>query len=157
MERTKYEKTWIIGHDALAQMWEKEALEYLSARGFGADRLICRIGSTLNGTQLEGKVHGVFMAAIGPPIGNRPEWMCLDSNLNADWERWTKHLCAFTSDLPYTDARWCGLGTPKEVAATMRQAWASIPELRIRQDILRYPSALQAVVDATPPAGCRRS
>ena len=109
--------------------------------------------STLDGTQLAGREHKAFAAVVAPPMGNRPEWMCLDSNLNADWERWTKHLCAFTSDLDFKDARWCGLGTPKQVAATMRLAWASIPELRIRQDVLRYPSALQAVVDASPPGG----
>ena len=30
----------------------------------------------------------------------------------------------------------------------MKRAWAAIPATRIVQDILRYPDALQAVVDA---------
>jgi hypothetical protein len=172
MEDTPYGNTWILGHDALSQMWEKEAVLYLKARGFGPERLICRIGITLTGTRFEGKNQTAVAYAPGaagsygpmpegypsdtceqvlpvaPPIGNRPEWMCLDSNLNADWERWTKHLCAFTSDLHFRDQRWCGLGTPEQVAETMKRAWAAIPATRIVQDILRYPDALQAVVDA---------
>ena len=150
----------------------KEAVLYLKARGFGPERLICRIGITLTGTRFEGKNQTAVAYAPGaagsygpmpegypsdtceqvllvaPPIGNRPEWMCLDSNLNADWERWTNHLCAFTSDLHFRDQRWCGLGTPEQVAETMKRAWAAIPATRIVQDILRYPDALQAVVDA---------
>eukprot|EP01048_Picozoa_sp_COSAG05_P034269 COSAG05_NODE_14226_length_404_cov_0.596721_1_plen_48_part_10 len=44
-----------MGHDALSQMWEKEAIEYLKTRGFDHTRLICRIGETLRGTKWEDK------------------------------------------------------------------------------------------------------
>ena len=156
MSGTKYARTWIFGHDALSQMWEKGALEYLkTVHGFGPERLVCRIGETLDCLTNVSRLHPHEYRGkkVMPPIGNRPEWMPLDSNLNADWERWTKHLCALTSDVPAklpngkSNPEKYGLGTPDEVAYTAKKAWESFPDSRIVQDMLRYPKALQAVVD----------
>eukprot|EP01048_Picozoa_sp_COSAG05_P023459 COSAG05_NODE_5089_length_1265_cov_12.121784_2_plen_162_part_00 len=102
---------------------------------------MCNKGQTLTGTRFEGKDYA-------PPVGNRPSWMCLDENLNADWARAELHLCAVTSDLDDDDERKASLATPAAAARTMHRAWEMAPTgPRIVEDILRYPPALQDVID----------
>ena len=112
--------------------WEGGVQKYLLARGFGMERQMCNKGQTLTGTRFEGKDYA-------PPVGNRPSWMCLDENLNADWARAELHLCAVTSDLDDDDERKASLATPAAAARTMHRAWEMAPTgPRIVEDILRY-------------------
>ena len=64
------------------------------------------------------------------------------------WARAELHLCAVTSDLDDDDERKASLATPAAAARTMHRAWEMAPTgPRIVEDILRYPPALQDVID----------
>ena len=107
---------------------------------------MCNRNQTLMGTRFEKRLKdGVGYA---PPVGNRPRFQPLDSNLNADWARMELHLCALTTDLENDDVLKCSLATPAQASKTMRAAWESAPTMeRIVQDILRFLGALQDVLD----------
>ena len=73
-ENTQFKHTWVIGHDALSQLWEKGAVEYLALKGFDKTRMLGPQGDT-NQNDAHYKDR---------PVGNSPEVMPLDNNLNAD-------------------------------------------------------------------------
>jgi hypothetical protein len=135
---TKYKDNWIIGHDALSVWWEKGSLEYLHGRGFGPDRYLCA----------QGKTNAWSRYYKGCLVGNRPELMPLDSNLNADHERGLVWHAAITSDLDKDDPNKFKMGTPDEVSRSMDRTWEVFPTLeRVVQDIRRFPVALQRIKD----------
>ena len=134
---TKHEGSWIIGHDALSQYWEPDALAHLEAKGFPPSRLLCAQGSTNLGTRYAGKL-----------VGNSPELMPLDSNLFADLEYAIKQHCALTHDLPKDDPRKFSLGNPEQVWSAMIRSWETIPAERIQTDIGRWVRALEMIVQA---------
>ncbi len=135
---TPFAKTWIVFHDALSQWWEAGAQEYMLSRGFPLSRQVACQGDTNEGTRYEGKL-----------VGDSPEVDPLDSNLFSDVEHGMKLHVAITAELPVGDPNKFGLGTPNEVASTMRRTWevAPTPE-RVVQDISRFPAAVDAIIAA---------
>ena len=134
---TPFANSWMIGHDALGQYWEPDALKYLESKGFPPSRLLCAQGSTNLGTRYAGKL-----------VGNSPELMPLDSNLFADLEYAIKQHCALTHDLHKDDPRKFKLGTPADVWSAMYRSWQTIKPKRIAQDIKRWEDALVSIVHA---------
>ena len=134
---TPYKDSWIIGHDALSVWWEKESLAYLHAQGFGPGRYLCA----------QGKTNADNRYYKGSLVGNRPELMPLDSNLNADHEYGLMWNVAVTSDLHKDDPKKFKMGTPSEVSDAMDRTWDIFPtQDRIVQDILRFRDALEAII-----------
>eukprot|EP00966_Prymnesium_polylepis_P260274 6012519-Prymnesium_polylepis.1 len=131
---TRFQDSWIIGHDALSQYWEPDALAHLESRGFPPSRLLCAQGSTNLGTRYAGKL-----------VGNSPELMPLDSNLFADLEYAIKQHCAITHDLDKEDPKKFCLGTPAQVWSAMIRSWEMIPAHRIATDVKRWETALGMV------------
>ena len=108
-------------------------------KGFADRQMQCR-GDTCN----------AFSRYKGKLVGNSPEFMPLDNNLFADFERayWANvAVSSLTKD--WNDRRLFKTGTPKEVWRTLRLVWLHcIPSHRIVQDIKRSIACFQKVVDA---------
>jgi hypothetical protein len=132
---TPYANSWVIGHDALSQYWEPDALAHLESKGFPPCRLLCAQGSTNLGTRYAGKL-----------VGNSPELMPLDSNLFSDLEYAIKQHCALTHDLANDDPRKFSIGTPTEVWSAMYRSWQMIRPERIKTDTKRWEMALGMIV-----------
>jgi len=134
---TKYEKTWVIGHDHLSQWWSAASLDYLHSRGFDNSRYLCAQGST----NADNRYYK------GSLVGCRPELMPLDSHLNADHETGMLHHVGLTSNLDKDDPKKFKMGTPTEVGDCMDRTWQVFPTAeRIVQDILKFPRALDAII-----------
>jgi len=134
---TPYKDTWIIGHDALSVWWEKQSMEYLHKKRFGPERYLCA----------QGKTNADNRYYKGSLVGNRPELMPLDSNLNADHEYGLMWNVAITSDLDKDDPNKFKMGTPSEVSDAMDRTWEVFPTpQRVVQDIQRFHPALHAIV-----------
>lgn len=82
-------------------------------------------------------------------MGNRPELMPLDSHLNADHERGMMHHIAITSILDKDNENKFKMGTPAECGESMDRTWEIFPtQERIVSDILKFPKALAAIIEA---------
>jgi hypothetical protein len=84
-------------------------MEYLHKKGFGPERYLCA----------QGKTNADNRYYKGSLVGNRPELMPLDSNLNADHEYGLMWNVAITSDLDKDDPNKFKMGTPSEVSDAM--------------------------------------
>ena len=71
----------------------------------------------------QGKTNAGNRYYRGSLVGNRPELMPLDSNLNADHEYGLMWNVAITSDLDKDDPKKFKMGTPSEVSDAMDRTW----------------------------------
>ena len=111
----------------------------MHSRGFGPDRYIAAQGKT--------NAHSRYYKLC--LVGNRPELMPLDSNLNADHERGMIWHVALTSNLPNDDPKKFKMGQPSEVSDAMDRTWQVFPTPeRVVQDILRFPAACRKIIEA---------
>ena len=136
---TRFQNTWCIYHDALKQWWEKGeggAQEYLEKRGFKNRQWRARGGT--NDLVADGYKDGL--------MGDSPELMPLDSSLFGDLIEKVALLVVSTAHME-GDEKYT-MATPDEVWRTMVAAWELIPEERIREDIGRFRSAVNAIVAA---------
>jgi hypothetical protein len=140
---TSAESTFMIFHDGLSQWWEPGAQEYLAnVLCFPLNRQLRCEGNTNADNRYYHKV-----------VGDSPE-LCraLDSHGFADLKRQLNWAVALSSTYPIHDPRRFGMGTPKEVASSLRRCWEIEPTSeRIIEDILAFPRVLQKIIDAN---GC---
>jgi hypothetical protein len=135
---TTHEHDFQIFHDGLSAWWEKGAQEYMAKLGF-RDRQLRGLGDTNKGTRYEGKLPG-----------DSPE-ICrgLDAHGFADFERAVTYNAAVSSVYPVGDPRRMKMGTPKEIALTMRKCWEIAPTNdRIVEDITGFPRVLRKIIEA---------
>ena len=132
---TRYSTTWWIYHDALAQWWEKSAQEHIKARGFEFRQW--RADDTIN-AQINRRYRNRLM-------GDSPELMPLDSSLFGDLIEKVAWLVVATGQMG--DNKY-SMATPDKAWKTMVDAWELVPEARIRQDVGRFVTALDAIIAA---------
>ena len=132
---TRFASTWVIYHDALPQWWERSAQAHIRERGF---------------EHRQWRARGATNAAVATHyrdrlMGDSPELMPLDSSLFGDLINkvaWLVVSTAGEGDEAYS------MGTPNRAWRTMVDAWELVPEARIRQDVGRFRSALDAIIAA---------
>ena len=137
---TVYCNSWVLCHDALGQWWTSEAQEHLALRGIGKERQLCSQGSVNNECRYHFK-----------NVGNSPELMPLDSNLFADFMFAIKQHVAMSKWLIGTkhECKRFSRATPDEAWSTMERVWQVAPRSeRIVQDIMRWPRALDKIIQA---------
>ena len=78
-------------------------------------------------------------------MGDSPELMPLDSSLFCDLINKVAWLVVTTAGMG--DERY-SMGTPDRAWRTMVDAWELVPEARIRQDVGRFVSVLDAIIAA---------
>ncbi len=136
---TPFATTWVLYHDALTSWWAKDAQAHMKANGFEHRQMQARGNTCANFARYKGKL-----------VGNSPEFMPLDNNLFADFERayWANvAVTALTKN--WNDARRFKTGTPEDVWKTLRLVWLHcIPSHRIVQDVFRCISCFKTVADA---------
>jgi len=141
-ENTQFKHTWVIGHDALSQLWEKGAVEYLALKGFDKTRMLGPQGDT-NQNDAHYKDR---------PVGNSPEVMPLDNNLNADLVYGHSLHIAVTRHLDSRKPEEAKLkfhcGTPESTASSLKRTWEIYPSNeRVAQDIRRHLKALDRIIE----------
>ena len=130
---TKHEDNWYFYHDALSLMTADECKEYMQRQGILKHWILPQFGIN------EGTVYNMR------PVGNSPEMMPLDSNLNKDIHEAAHSHCVYTADLPDTDPRKFSLNTPKRALNAYQRLWdpslgpdAGVPSSkRIIEDVRR--------------------
>jgi len=156
---TEWAKTWVLWHDPLSIMYSKEGMAYMSSIGFGPRRHILCTDYTLPQKYWNVKP------------GKRAETNPCDEHLNADVEEAIKVLVLLSSEEPFHLAeghpdiipdgvltgkysknrnkhRWL-CNTVGELRRTYIEAFTNSPtQHRIREDILRIPVTLRAIVKA---------
>ena len=133
---TEYRNSWWLCHDHLSAWWEKEARDYIAARGF-KDRQLRAWGSVNKGTRYH---HSL--------VGNRPEMCPLDAHLFADLKEAVRKHVVMTCVLDKEDESRFKMGTPGELSATLIRTWTSHPEpYRIVQDISRIPATVDRIIE----------
>ena len=136
---------WILYHDALTAWWEEDAQRHLlDVHGIGPSRQICCQGDT---NDVVGKRY------VNKITGNDPNLDPLDTNLFADYKRDISRAVAYTrtqkDDDPVTGHEKYKMRTAKDVRETMLRVWKwSVTSERIVQDISRWPSTLERIIDA---------
>ena len=133
---TRFASTWVIYHNALPQWWERSAQDHIRERGF---------------EHRQWRARGATNAAIATHYRNRlmgdsPELMPLDSSLFGDLINKVAWLVVSTAGAG--DEERYSMGTPDRAWRTMVDAWELVPEARIRQDVGRFVSALDAIIAA---------
>ena len=74
-------------------------------------------------------------------VGNRPEFMPLDTNLFADLKtRVRQHVCMAPEAF--------NIGNVKNLQSAVKRVWQQMEPERIRQDIMRWPVAVDKVIAA---------
>lgn len=158
---TPHATSWVLWHDPLSIMYSKEGMDYFASVGLGPRRHILCTDYSLPSKYWDKKP------------GKRAETNPCDEHLNADVEEGIKVLVLMTSDLPFQVDPFLEDGTPnpdcmtigrgkfrkhrnkkrflcntiKELERTYIEAFKTYPTLaRIREDILRLPVTLRAIV-----------
>ena len=130
----------MIFYDALSQWWEPEAQAYLrDVLNFPLDRQLRCEKDTNRGTRYH---EGL--------TGNSPE-MCrvLDSYGFANLKFTLNFSAALTSIYKKSDPQRFNMGTPDEVALSLRRAWEVAPTSeRICEDVKGFENALDRVIEA---------
>lgn len=150
---TEFADSWVMLQDGLAQWWEPQSMQFFhDVCKMGEDRYVHMMGETVKHLpkhyQVTIEVDGK-KKTIGKRCGNRPEFMPLDSHLNADHEEGLRHHVALTSSYANDDSRKFKMGTPKEVADSMSRTWKIFPtDERVVQDMLKFPKAVTAIKNA---------
>jgi hypothetical protein len=110
---TTHEEDWVFYHDALSQLTAKETINWMKAKGY-YDRWIHPVNE-LHQDQPDLKVYW------GRPVGDRPENMPWDNNLNQDAHLMVSHHVMFTSSYEEDDERKFSLSTPKRASYAYRR------------------------------------
>lgn len=108
---TTHELDWRFYHDALSLMTADECRKFMAEEGI-INRWILPENGLNAGTIYEGR-----------PVGNCPEIMPLDCNLNKDCHEGAKRQILYTNQLDKDDPRKFSLKTPKQGADTYRRLW----------------------------------
>jgi hypothetical protein len=112
-EGTTHEDDWVFYHDALCQLTAKETINWLKEKGW-YDRWIHPING-LHQNQADLKIYR------SRPVGDRPENMPWDNNLNQDVHLSVNHHVLFTSLYDEDDERKFSLSTPKRASFAYRR------------------------------------
>ena len=147
-KNTDREHTYMIWHDRLSILWDKETQDWLSSLkcgidGWGdrtwADRFIC----------LRGKYNDSVSTYHKNSLpGDSPELMPLDCHLFSDVKEGVSQNVAFSFFLPEEDTTKYSLATPKKAfSAIERTITAGCPSAeQIREDIEKIPHTLDRIV-----------
>ena len=136
---TTHEDDWSVHHDALSAWWGIEDQQHAERIGLAA-RQVRALGDTNIGTRYH---RGL--------VGDSPEWCALDAHLFQDMEDALTFNCALSSTyhMPGDPQRF-GMGTPTEVASSIRRVWEVAPtSTRIIEDVTcSLTRAIDAVIEA---------
>ena len=133
---TLYEKKFYFYHDALAQMCEKEAREYMSQKGI-LSHWVLPMNDLNKDTFWDGR-----------PTGNSPEFNPLDRNLFRDLHCAVRQQVAVTSTLPRGDPKKYSLGSIKDLEKVYEHTWIHYPSHdRICRDFNRVPQVLRVIYE----------
>ena len=147
-KQTIRKDTYMIWHDRLSILWDKETQDWLSSLKCGingwpertwADRFI----------RLRGKYNDSVSTYYKKSLpGDSPELMPLDSHLFSDIKEGVSRNVAFSFFLPEDDTTKYSLATPKKAfLAIERTIAAGCPSAeRIREDIENIPRTLERII-----------
>ena len=81
-------------------------------------------------------------------VGNRPEFMPLDTNLFADLKtKVRQHVCMAPEVF--------NIGNVKNLQSAVKRVWQQMEPERIRKDIMRWPEAVDKVISQRTAATFR--
>ena len=116
-----WEGTSIIYHDALSAWFEPAAQAHMASLGYGPERqMLCR-GLTNWGTRYWMKL-----------VGNRPEFMPLDTNIFAHLKNLVRKHCAMAPEK-------FNAGTTKQLWSAFARCWSMLDANLVKHDIERFP------------------
>ena len=120
MKGSVHEDDLFIFHDDLVLIKGKETIEWIKEKNY-FHRWLLPINGLQNGTPYAGR-----------PVGNSPEFMPLDNNLNRDILHYLRFHCVlsrFVIDGEGTDEEernmQISFSTPREIARGMKRIWES--------------------------------
>ena len=120
---TKYEDNFLIYHDALSQLGEKEAYEYIISKGYDKHWLSPLLGINAGTTWAH------------RPTGNSPEFMPLDRNLFRDFHCTVEAMIAATCAQPKDAEEKYSSNSVKNLEKVYIDAWEVAPSVeRIIED-----------------------
>jgi hypothetical protein len=160
---TSHEDDWLVYHDALSSWWGKKDQAHAVKIGL-AQRQIRAWGDCNKGTRCAQRATRIWrctrpacLLVVAARryhqglVGDSPE-LCvgLDAHGFADLDDALKFNCALSSSFHEVgDVQRFGLGTPKEIASSMRRVWEIAPSsARIVEDFEALPRVLEAIIKA---------
>lgn len=153
MKGTKYEGKGFFVHDALSQLTEKSTIAWMKKNKFERRTYYSMwIKPELGCNDVVGPKKSTAFAHR--PVGNSPEFMCLDNSLNKDIHESVKLHVAATFHLPKTDEKKFMIDTPKRIVSAYRRVHdptygGNVPSpLRIEQDVGKFIHSLKEVANA---------
>ena len=151
---TKHEDTYLVYHDALSQMTDKDSKAWMEKEGLLHRwiRPVLGLNDLIEVEDDDGNVKSSKNYA-GRPVGNCPEAMPLDNSLFRDFRTCMDQHVGITSFLPLDDPSRFSKATPKLIMSTVNRLWDPVTGVsprpsRIIQDIERLRENVLLVVDA---------
>ena len=134
---TKYEKTFLMFHDALSTYFETEAQAYMKHRGY-KDRMVRCYGDT----------NSDIKRYQNKLVGDTPELCPLDAHLFSDYKRSVAMHCSLTSVYDINDPQRFHFGTPDQVWSTLTRVWEVSPTPdRVREDIMAIRGRIGKIIE----------
>ncbi len=142
---TKYENDWYFYHDALSFMTCKQCQDFMIKQDIYKHWIL--------------PLHNINAGTVyaGRPVGNTPEIMPLDSNLNKDIHEAVKTHSTYTNTLDRKDPKKFSISTAKRGQSAYRRVWdpsfgpdGGVPSIqRIMQDVDRiFDEVIMKLVEA---------
>ena len=153
-EGTKYQETYLLYHDALTSMCDKDCRKWMEEQGILKHWILPELG--LNNEVITENAEGEILKSkryAGRPVGDCAEAMPLDNSLFRDLRTSLDIHVMLTSLLEKDDPRRFSKGTPKKIVQSISRLWwqengVSPKPDRIIQDINRLQENLRTVYDA---------
>ena len=149
---TKYEDSYLIYHDALSTMCDKDCKKWMDEVGILKRWIRPVLG--LNDEIIIVDENGIAKRNIhysGRPVGDCPETMPLDNSLFRDFRCSFDFHVTMTCMLPRTDPRRFSKATPKLIGLAVKRIWDPLEGVapisrRIVQDILRLTENFNTIL-----------
>ena len=152
---TPYKDNYFWAHDALSQMCDDDAIEWMKEEGY-YDRWITpemKCNEFISVYDEEKKVQLTSRRYKHRPVGNQPELMPLDASLNRDIDCSYDMHVLLTAHLDKEDPRKFRKDTPKHISKAILKLYDPITGVvprpkRILEDCWRVVSSLKTIVEA---------
>jgi hypothetical protein len=142
MEGTAHEEDWMFYHDALSLMTAADSIEWMREKDY-LRRWILPEADLVHSDDPSLKAYA------NRPVGNSPENMPWDLNLNQDCKLSLEHNIMLTQDLPEKDHRKFSISTPKQGSHAFRRVLDYVPsEERMIHDIKKVVESMKTVREA---------
>ena len=152
---TPYKNDYYWAHDALSQMCDDDAIEWMKKEGYYARWITpeMKCNEFIKVYDEEKKVELTSRRYKHRPVGNQPELMPLDASLNRDIDCSFDMHVLLTAHLKRDDPRKFRKDTPKNISKAILKLYDPVTGVvprpkRILEDCWRVISSLKTIVEA---------